>query len=101
MNIIFAKHDGSPKTYAFEVPDCMTAYVHKGMDILVDTLHGPAMATTTTGVISGEGALDVALQSGAYEPIKPVLSFMNDMMRRHVEMHALMDIQRTLFHQPG
>lgn len=41
------------------------------------SMHGYRLATATTDIISGAGALDVALRAGAYTPLKPVASFAN------------------------
>lgn len=105
MNIIFAKHDGSPKPYAFSVPDSIKAYIEKGMEVLVETMHGTQMAQTTTGVICGDGALDVAKQNGAYEPLKPVISFvtpgMYTAMRAKIVKQIVASIEPNLPNAPA
>lgn len=83
MNIVFAKHDNCDKEFCFEVPDGMA--ISKGDILLVDTMHGKTLATATTGVISGEGAGDVALKAGAYFPLKKVLSSMGAQLRIYIE----------------
>lgn len=93
MNIVFAKH-GNSKPFCFSVPDCMVQYIQKDMDVYVDTMHGPTMAKTTTGVISGAGAEDIAVQSGAYIPLKPVLSFLNLDMKHYVQNEIIQSIRR-------
>jgi hypothetical protein len=76
MNIIFAKHGvNEPREFCFSVPDNMVGDIQKGMMLYVETMHGNTVAYATTGVISGAGAEDVALQRGAYFPLKSVLSF--------------------------
>lgn len=75
MNIVIVKHNNSPKEFAFYVPDELVPYVKKGQGVLCQTMHGLAYATTTTGVISGDGAYDVAIANGAYIPLKPIVGF--------------------------
>lgn len=83
MNIVFAKHDNCDKEFCFEAPEGMT--VNKGDILLVDTMHGNTVATATTGIISGEGAKDIALKAGAYFPLKKVLSCTGMQVRRYIE----------------
>lgn len=75
MNIVFVKHSNSPKEFAFYVPDELIPFVKKGQGVLCSTMYGLAYATTTTGVISGDGAYDVAIANGAYIPLKPIVGF--------------------------
>jgi hypothetical protein len=77
MNIVFVKH-GCSKEYCFSVPDELVPYVKKNMTVLVKTQRGLDTGTTTTDVISGDGAVDVATRNGAYFPLKPVISFINE-----------------------
>lgn len=92
MNIVFAKH-GNSKPFCFVVPDTMVRYIQKDMDVCVDTMHGATMAKTTTGVISGDGAMDIARQSGAYFPLKAVISFLNLEMKRCVQNEVIKAIR--------
>jgi hypothetical protein len=73
MNIVLVKHNNNPKEFAFYVPEELLPYVKKGSGVLCKTTHGLAYGTATTGVISGDGARDVALAHGAYIPIKPIV----------------------------
>ena len=75
MNIVLVKHNDSPKEFTFYVPDELIPFVKKGQGMLCSTIHGLAYATTTTGVISGDGAYDVAIANGAYIPLKPIVAF--------------------------
>lgn len=75
MNIVMVKHNNSPKEFAFYVPDELVPYVKKGQGVLCQTMHGLAYGTTMTGVISGDGAYDVAIANGAYIPLKPIVAF--------------------------
>lgn len=84
MNIIFAKHDCCEKDFCFEVPSEMVKYISKGDILFVDTVRGHDIATAVSGVISGDGAIDIALKSGAYEPIKKVISFVNKQMGQYI-----------------
>lgn len=100
MNIVFAKHSNQAKVFCFSVPDCMVPHIANGTDVLVDTARGKSMATTTTGVISGAGAVDLARQNGATEPLRSVLSFVDPMIRAHVNADALKLIQQALTPPP-
>lgn len=83
MNIIFAKHSGS-KEYVFSVPDNMAHRIKKGDILLVDTMRGDSIAIATTGVISGAGAIDIAKRSGAYQPLKRVITYANEAMQNWI-----------------
>jgi hypothetical protein len=69
------KHNDQPKEFAFYVPDELVPYIKKGQGVLCQTMRGLAYGTTTTGVISGDGARDVAIAHGAYIPLKPIVAF--------------------------
>ena len=75
MNIVLVKHNNNPKEFAFYVPEELLPYVKKGSGVLCKTTHGLAYGTATTGVISGDGARDVALAHGAHIPLKPIVGF--------------------------
>lgn len=75
MNIVLVKHNDQPKQFAFYVPDELIPFVKKDQGVLCQTMRGLAYGTTTTGVISGDGARDVALAHGAYIPLKPIVGF--------------------------
>lgn len=74
MNIVFVTHGESKKMYTFEVPDFLVSRIQKGMYVLVETRKGPCVALAVTGVISGDGALDIAKTKGARFPLAPVVS---------------------------
>lgn len=84
MNIIFAKHDDKGKEFCFELTDEQVKYVKKGNLLLVKTCRGNVAATATTDVISGSGAKDVADKSGAYFPLKKVISFIDDNLKEYI-----------------
>lgn len=76
MDMVFAKHTrNSLKEYCFEVPVEVKKQLKKDMMIFVETKFGKEIAYTTTRVISGSGAIDVALKNGATYPLKRVISF--------------------------
>lgn len=72
MNIVLVRH-GDSKQYAFYVPDELLGLVHRNMGVLCKTRHGLSYGTTDTGVISGDGARDIAMSVGAYIPLKPIV----------------------------
>lgn len=72
MNIVFVKHY-SGKDFAFRVPNELVPHIKKGDTVVVETMRGVTTGICQTGVISGDGALDVALAQGAYLPLKPVI----------------------------
>ncbi len=84
MNIVFVKHDTAAE-FAFKVPDEMAEYIHKGQTVFVKTMRGLCEATTTTNVISGDGAIDIAMKNGAYQPLKPVVGFIPESYRQKAD----------------
>jgi hypothetical protein len=72
MNIVYVNH-GFGKDYVFRVPDDMVKHIHKGDTVVAETMYGISTGVCTTGVISGEGALDRAQMDGAYTPLKPII----------------------------
>lgn len=75
MNIVMVRHNNQPKEFAFYVPDELVPHIKRGQGVLCQTMRGLAYGTTTTGVISGDGAYDVAIANGAYFPMRPIVSF--------------------------
>lgn len=73
MNIVLVKHNDQPKQFAFYVPDELIPFVKKDQGVLCQTMRGLAYGTTTTGVITGDGAKDIAIANGAYIPLKPIV----------------------------
>lgn len=92
MNIVFVKHGKKNKRYAFEVPDFLVSRITKGMELLVETKNGLQIGTAVSGVISGDGALDVARENGARVPLAPVVSIIPREVVRHVQERMLADI---------
>lgn len=84
MKAILARHDGGDaKEYLFEVPEGMEP--HKGDLLLVDTIHGKALATATVEVFCGSDLTEVALRLGAYFPLRRVISFVDEQFRELIE----------------
>lgn len=92
MNIVFVKHAGNNKKYAFEVPDFLVEYIKPGMDVLVKNARGFCIAHTISGVISGNGALDAAKMLGMREPTQPVISIITDEVVKYVRDEVLRTI---------
>lgn len=97
MNIIFCKHPNKSHQFAFTVPDNLVPYITKDMDVLVETKKGLQMARTVTGIFSGDGAMDVAKQNGAYEPIKPVVSIMSKEVIDVIRVQVKAEMARAIF----
>ena len=57
------EHHGNSHFY---VPENWPLTSKKGQGVLCEAMRGLDYGTTTTGVINGDGALDVALRNGAY-----------------------------------
>lgn len=90
MNIIFARHDGCQKDFCWQVPDNLKDYISKGDILHVETMRGLDIATAATGVISGDGARDIAESKGAYFPLKSVVSFVNKDLEKYILHKDLM-----------
>ena len=83
MNIVLVKHK-TAQEFAFCVPDELAPYIKKGQGVLCQTMRGLDYGITTTGVFSGDGALDIAFKNGAYLPLKPIVGFEHELMRNVV-----------------
>ena len=86
MNIVLVKHNNNPKEFAFYVPEELLPYVKKGSGVLCKTTHGLTYGTATTGVITGDGAKDIAIANGAYIPLKPIVAFEHPMLAKAPEI---------------
>ena len=86
MNIVLVKHNDQPKQFAFYVPDELIPFVKKDQGVLCQTMRGLAYGTTTTGVITGDGAKDIAIANGAYIPLKPIVAFEHPMLAKAPEI---------------
>lgn len=96
MNVIFARHDGCQKDFCWQVPDNLKNYISKSDILLVDTMGGLDIATAITGVISGDGARDIAENKGAYFPLKSVVSFANDELRRYIARQIKLQLAKSV-----
>ena len=50
------------------------------MTVLVETKRGVTTGITTTDIISGDGARDIAVKAGAYFPLAKVISFLDGIL---------------------
>lgn len=73
MNIVFVKHPATARSFCFAVPDHIAPFIHKGVEVLCDTRNGIQIGTAQTGIITGDGAKDLAKQNGATFPLKNVV----------------------------
>ena len=97
MNIIFAKHATHQKRFAFIVPNELVPHIKKDMDVLVETKKGLQMARTVTGIFTGDGAMDVATQNGAYMPLKPVVSIVSKEMLAVIRASVQGELRKAIF----
>lgn len=75
MNIVFVKHhENDQKTYCFSVASQYAKTLKKGDLVLCQTRRGIQPGILATGVISGDGAVDIARNHGATFPLKKILS---------------------------
>lgn len=88
MNIVFVKH-GTSREFAFRVPDEMATYIKKDQGVLCDTIRGLDYGTTTTGVINGDGALDIAIKNGAYLPLKSIIGIEHPAFANSAEIRRI------------
>lgn len=73
MDIVFVKHPASPRSFCFAVPDYLAPSIRKGVEVLCDTRKGIQIGTTQTGLVSGDGAKDLAKQNGVTFPLKSIV----------------------------
>ena len=96
MTIIYACHEIGGQQFCFSVPDSMAWYISKGTILYVDTMRGPRLAYATTGTISGPGAEDIAKASGAYFPLREVISFVPAEAREQIAADATLDLRKRV-----
>lgn len=94
MNIVLVQHKKGSRVYAFSVSDELAPYVKKGQGVLCETMRGIQYGTTFSGLISGDGALDVAVDYGAYFPLKPIIGFEHPAL---AQAPSLRQVVRTEF----
>ena len=73
MNIVMVKHNGDNRQYCFEVPDGLVSKIKNGSRLLCATRRGQQPAIAQAGVISGDGAEDIARQNGAKFPLAKIV----------------------------
>jgi hypothetical protein len=96
MNIVMAQHRNNPRTFCFEVPETLCNQIGKGALIIVDTAKGPSVAKTTTGVIYGTGALDIAKMNGATEPLRKVMATVDADLIAYIKGELFTEIKAAL-----
>lgn len=95
MNIVLVKHNQfSPKRYCFFVPDKFVYVIHKDDKVLCDTSYGTEYGIATTGVISGEGAMDIAKLNGATFPLKEICGVVKIINMNQIKIPAM--FKRTI-----
>jgi hypothetical protein len=77
---------GKKKRYAFEVPMELSAYVKKGNTVVCNTSKGVDIGITTTGVIYGPGAADIAEMNGAEFPLSTIIGVWSDIPMRTIQV---------------
>lgn len=92
MNIVFAKFDGLNKTYVFEVPEHLAEHVKSDMYILVKMPSGLRILHTTSGIITGDGALSVAQKFNADIPLNPVIMIVSDDIYKYLRRTILYEL---------
>lgn len=93
MNIILVNHFGSKKDYAFRVPDEIASHIKKGDVLVVETRKGVDIGLAVSGIIGGDGAIDVANRVGA-NGLRPVIGFIDDMVYSFCENVIVEHIRR-------
>lgn len=96
MNIVFACHEIGGRKFCFSVPEAMVQHISKGTILYVETMKGPALAYAASAPISGPGAEDLAKESGAYFPLKEVISFVPFAAQEQIEDAAIEGFKKRL-----
>ncbi len=85
MNLIFCKHDGDPKSYLFELPMAYEVGASDiGRTVIVDTIRGEVEAKIVSRniIVPASAARDIALNTGAYLPLKKVVGVVQTRIAR-------------------
>ena len=90
MNIIMVQHLGNKKTYTFAVPDKFVKYARKGATLFCDTRRGISPGVAVTGVISGDGAKDIAKRNGATFPLREIVGVRSLIPMSKIVIHERM-----------
>lgn len=86
MNVIFVRHLGKKKNYAFEVPVELAPYVAKGNTVVCDTAKGENLGITTSGLLYGPGVEDVAIMHGATLPLARITGVWSEIPMRSIRL---------------
>lgn len=80
-NLVFAKHGGDSKRYLFVLP--LDSELSEGAAVYVDTMRGTQRATTTCDsfIVPATVARTIALNFGAYLPLKRVVAEVKETCR--------------------
>ena len=92
--VVFAKHDSSSKEFLFAVPWYLE--VRKGDVLLVETMHGDAIATATTEMFEGRDIDEVAKRFGAYTPLKRVKAVAGEKMKKYIKLQLYEEMRSKL-----
>lgn len=86
MNIILVKHPDSAKLYCFSVPDHLATSVRRGSKVICNTARGMKVGIAMTGVITGDGAEDVAKLHCAHFPLAEIDSVLVSIPMDEIEI---------------
>lgn len=92
--VVFAKHDSCTQEFLFAVPWYME--VRKGDILLVDTVHGKAIATATTEMFEGRNIDEVATKFGAYLPLKEVKAVAGQELQFYIKNKICAEYRKSL-----
>ena len=93
-NLVFAKHDNCSQEFLFSVPWYLE--VRKGDVLLVDTIHGEAVATATSELFEGRDIDEVAVRFGAYLPLKRVKAVAGKKIREYIRVQIYDEIKHKV-----
>ena len=92
--VVFAKHDNCSKEFLFAVPWYLD--VRKGDILLVETMHGDAIATATTEMFEGRDINEVAKRFGAYLPLKKVKAVAGKEIKKYLKLQLYEELRSKL-----
>ena len=92
--VVFAKHDNCSQEYLFAVPWYLE--VCKGDVLLVETIHGDAIATATTEMFEGRDIDEVAKRFGAYLPLKRVKTVANKKLCEYLKLQLYDELKKKV-----
>lgn len=92
--VVFAKHDNCSQEYLFAVPWYLE--VRKGDVLLVETMHGDAIATATTEMFEGRDIDEVAKRFGAYLPLKRVKAVAGEKIKEYLRLQLYNEMKQKV-----